>query len=104
MYDFNLKTGDQVNLMDCLFPNCDMDKQDEAYLYTVNDVDSVYYNHKQYKRIILKKGNWSLNWIEGIGDIMGVLYHVAGWSGAFPQLKDCYEADVSFLINRTEIN
>ena len=99
MYDFNLKTGDQVNLMDCMFPNCDMDKQDEAYLYTVTDVDSVYYNHKQYKRILLKKGNWSFSWIEGIGDIMGVLYHVAGWSGAFPQLKDCYEAGNQVFFN-----
>ncbi len=97
MYDFNLKIDDKVILADYLWMRCDLNELSKYFTYTVTGVDSVLYNQKKYKRIRLK-GNMSLNWIEGIGDITGLLYHSEFFTGQ-PQLKDCYEADKQVFFN-----
>jgi hypothetical protein len=103
MYDFDLQTGDKVILRDYLVTECDLNEQGEteqgeSYIYTVTEVDSVVYN--QVKRKYLKlQGAMELFWIEGVGDIMGLLYHSVAWTGVAPQLKDCYVGDELFFLN-----
>jgi hypothetical protein len=95
MYDFNLQLGEQVVLWDYTLTET---VQEEPYTYTVTEVDSVIYN--QVKRKYLKlQGEMHLFWIEGVGDIMGLLYHSAAWSGSASQLKDCYTGDDLFFLN-----
>ncbi|MDR2806390.1 MAG: hypothetical protein LBB85_12295, partial [Dysgonamonadaceae bacterium] len=94
MYDFNLKLNDKIVLVDYLLTECELNEQGEAgqgesFLYTVALTDSVIYNQIKYKRIELR-GNMHLYWIEGLGDISGILYHSAGWGGALLQLRDSY--------------
>jgi hypothetical protein len=98
MYDFDLQVGDKVILRDYFLTECDLNEQDESYTYTVTEVDSVVYN--QVKRKYLKlQGQMKLFWIEGVGDIMGLLYHSAAWGGGASQLKDCYIGDDLFFLN-----
>jgi hypothetical protein len=103
MYDFDLQTGDKVTLRDYFITECNLNEQGEtehgeSYIYTVTEVDSVIYN--QVKRKYLKlQGGMKLFWIEGVGDIMGLLYHSAGWVGGASQLKDCYIGDELFFLN-----
>jgi hypothetical protein len=103
MYDFNLQAGDKVILNDYFLAKCDLNEQGEtenggSYLYTAVNIDSVIYNQVKYKRIELQ-GEMHLYWIEGVGDIMGILYHSAAWGGSVPQLKDCYLGDNLFFLN-----
>jgi hypothetical protein len=103
MYDFDLQVGDKVTLRDYFVTECDLNEQGEteqgeSYIYTVTEVDSVVYN--QVKRKYLKlQGQTELFWIEGVGDITGLLYHSTAWSGSIPQLKDCYVDDNLFFLN-----
>jgi hypothetical protein len=102
LYDFDLQVGDSVILMDYFISECSLNEQGEttqgaSYVYAVTEVDSAAYN--QVKRKYLKlRGERKLFWIEGVGDITGLLYPSAARSGV-SQLKDCYVGDDLLFLN-----
>jgi len=111
MYDFNLNVGDTVFLVDPQHPTsfynqsnpCELTVSDSnEYKFVVVDVDSIEYN--QVKRKMLKLNSirrpaYYDVWVEGIGCMRGITYHVAQHITGVRQLKECYESDTLIFVN-----
>jgi len=82
MYDFGLKTGDELSIMD--FP------------FEVSRTDTILVNGTERKRILLNLGGgWKVNWVEGIGG-EGLLAEPLGHllsDGNVSRLLSCYKND-----------
>ena len=108
MCDFNLNVGDEVFLVDPLYPvsyynrenPCELTK-DDIFQFKVTEVDSIEYNQIKRKRLRLEGLYPYFNiWVEGIGCMRGITYlnsprHISGAH----QLKDCHEVDELIFIN-----
>ena len=110
MYDYNLTVGDEVFLMDPLFPfslnnhdyPCELDEYDlSLYNFTVTEVDSIEYNYEKRKMLRLE---WRSPerydiWVEGIGCMRGLTFHRAQQISGVKQLKNCYESEELIFVN-----
>jgi hypothetical protein len=110
MYDYNLEVGDEVFLMDPLFPfslsnhdyPCELDEYDlSLYNFTVTEIDSIEYNDEKRKMLRLECGSpyrYDI-WIEGIGCMRGITFHAAQQISGVKQLKNCYESNALVFVN-----
>ena len=110
MYDFNLNVGDTVFLVDPLHPEsfvnqdnpCELTEEDmDVCKFTVIEVDSIEYNQVKRKMLRLEYVSpyFSDIWVEGIGCMRGITYHLAQQISGVHQLKDCYESDTLIFVN-----
>ena len=111
MYDFNLNVGDEVFLVDPLFPTslsnqdnpCELTQSDwNEYKFEVTEVDSIEYNQVKRKMLKLKsvrRPSFYDIWVEGIGCMRGITYHAAQHRSGVKQLKDCYQSDELIFVN-----
>ena len=110
MYDFNLNVGDEISLVDPLYPMsivdyenpCELTEEDMyLYQFKVTEVDSIEYNHVKRKRLRLENHYPYRydSWVEGIGCMRGITYHRAQQITGVKQLKDCYESDELIFVN-----
>lgn len=105
LYDYNLKVGDGICIVDPLYPysisnqTCELTEFEMEYLYKykVTDIDVVEYNGVKRKRLRLENyhGHYPYGyWVEGIGCMRGITYQISSQlMGGVQQLKDCYALD-----------
>jgi len=103
MYDYNLKVGDEVYLVDPLYPfsffneeSCEITEEEMNNFYKckITDIDVIVYDQVARKRLKVEHHGMYDYWIEGIGAMKGITYQISSqMGGTVHQLKDCYEAD-----------
>ena len=110
MYDFDLNAGDIVTLVDPLYPisifdhdnPCELTEVDmQLYKFKVTEVDSIEYDQVKRKMLRLEKLNSHYYdiWVEGIGCMRGITYHVAQQMTGARQLKNCYKSGELIFVN-----
>jgi hypothetical protein len=106
MYDYNLNIGDEVYLVDPLYPYsifnqddpCELTEEDMNYFYKckITDIDVIGYDGVPRKRLKVEHFYPDISdyWVEGIGAMRGITHQISSqMTGAVHQLKDCYESD-----------
>jgi hypothetical protein len=108
MYDFNLEVGDEVYVVNPLYPfswdndnRCEFSEPEmNCYKCKITEIDEIEYN--QVKRKRLKVADlYDLEhdfWIEGIGNMKGITHQITFGTG-FHQLKECYISDKLIFVN-----
>jgi len=106
MYDFTLNVGEEVFLIDPLYPfslvnqenPCEL-TEDELYWeykFKVTQIDEIEYNQVKRKRVKLSFYHYEERhdiWVEGIGGMDGITFTVSTQMTGSRCLKSCYESD-----------